>query len=272
MHDAGWDVLDESQATFDDFNWILEQTERLKGKASTRRFALHYYCFLIEMSPIHEVMMNLLRTISGQRYLPFPFAHLNRKKSKGSPWSTVPPSMRMKIREITKLSAKISENDLTDKIKYVFDDEIRNAIAHSDYTLTASEFRIRGTGFGKVIPLAELDQRIAFTFVFLSGLLKAFNNLKYALGKAKKFHKWDNYEVLELLSDEHGVYGFHVHFSNGSRSTFTRTKDGVMQINMRLRDGIGFMVGDLGKMEPVWKVNGVPVTDWDKLNGSNVAS
>jgi len=30
---------------------------------------------------------------------------------------------------------------------------------------------------------------------------------------ARKYHKWDNYEVLELLADENGVYGFNVHFS-----------------------------------------------------------
>ena len=266
MHDAGWDVLDESEATFEDFNWMLSKTKKEKGTACARRLALHYYCFIIEMSPIHEIILNLLRCISGQRYLPFPFGHLYRRRSKNDPWSVIPPSMPKKIREVTKLAESLGETELVKHIKFVFDEGIRNAIAHSDYTLTNAEFRTRGGGFARAMPLKDLDNRIGFCFAFTSGLLKAYNNMKYALGQAKRFHKWDRYEVLELLKDEKGIYGFHIHFSNGSKSTFTRTKQGVTQINMTLRDGVGFMVGDIGKLEPVWKVNGVPVTDWGELN------
>ena len=41
MHDAGWDVLDESEATFEDFNWMLKAAHDAKGKATARRFALY---------------------------------------------------------------------------------------------------------------------------------------------------------------------------------------------------------------------------------------
>jgi hypothetical protein len=267
MHDAGWDVLDESQATFEDFNWMMSKAKKEKDATCARRLALHYYCFVIETLPIHEIILNLLRCISGQRYLPFPFAHLYRRKVKGNPWSAIPPSMPRKIREITKLAESLGEKELVEHITFVFDEGIRNAIAHSDYTLTGAEFRrTTGGGFAKAMPLKDLDHRIGFCFVFVSGLLKAYNNTKYALGQIKKFHKWPRYEVLELLKDENGVYGFHVHFSNGSKSTFTRTKEGVTQINMILDNGVGFMVGDIGKLEPIWKVNGVPVSDWDELN------
>jgi hypothetical protein len=266
MHDAGWDVLDESEATFADFNWMLSKAEKEKGQSCARRLALHYYCFIIEMSPIHEMILNLLRCISGQQYLPFPFAHLYRKKKKNDPWSVIPPSLPGKTREITTLAESLGEKELIKHLKFVFDEGLRNAIAHSDYTLTESEFRTMGGSLARVIPLKDLDYRIRFCFVFVSGLLKAYNNMKYALGKCKRFHKWDNFEVLELLKNENGVYGFHVHFSNGSKSTFSRTRQGVTQINMILRNGVGFMVGPIWKLERVWKVNGVPVTDWDKLN------
>src|SRR6266567_424971 len=217
------------------------------------------------MSPIHEIILNLLRCVSGQRYLPFPFGHLYRRKNRNDPWSVIPPSMPTKIRVITTLAESLGEKELVKRIKLVFDEAIRNPIARSDYTLTDSEFRT--TEGARAMSLKDLDYRVGFCFEFLSGLLKAYNNAKYALGKeGKRFHKWDNYEVLELLKDENGIYGFHVHFSNGSKSTFTRTKQGVTQINMILHDGVGFMIGDIGKLEPVWKVNGAPVTDWDELN------
>ena len=89
--------------------------------------------------------------------------------------------------------------------------------------------------------------------------------MKYVLRGAPKYHKWQNYEVLELLADDNGVYGFHVHFSNGNKSTFMRTKNGVTQINMHVNNGVGFMVGMIDDLQPVWKIDGVPVDDWKSL-------
>lgn len=265
MHDAGWDVLDESQATFDDFNWILGKTHAERGILSARRFALHYYCFLIEMTPIHEIILNILRCASGEKYMPFPFTHLYRKKPKGK-LGSIPPSMPRKIAEVINLAQKLGENKLIEHLKFVFDEALRNAIAHSDYVLTEKEFRTHGNGSpANSIPISELDRKVNFAFVFLSGLLKACNSMKFILRGSKRFHKWDNYEVLELLADENGVFGFHVHFSNGNRSTFTRNKDGVTQINMRTRDGVGFMVGLINNLEPAWKINGKPVPDWNAI-------
>jgi hypothetical protein len=269
MHDAGWDVLDEAQVTFGDFNWMLDKAQKEKGKACARRLALHYYCFIVEMSPIHEMIFNILRCMSGQRYLPFPFGHLNRKRRKADPWAVVPPSMPQKLREIKKLAEVLGEKELLRQLDFVYEESIRNAVAHSAYTLTETEFRMVGSGPARSMPIEDLDHRIGFCFEFLSGFLKAYNSMKYLLGRAKRFHKWDNYEVLEILKDENGINGFHVHFSNGSRSSFTRTQKGAMAINMRFRDGVGFMVGDISKLEPVWKVNGVPITDWAELNKEN---
>jgi hypothetical protein len=208
-----------------------------------------------------------LRCMDGQQYLPFPFADMNqRPKKHGSRWDIIPPSMSQKLRRIKNIAVKLGQTDLVSHLDQVFDVKLRNAIAHSDYTLTPEAFRTSGSGWPSAIPLEQLDNRIAYAFNFLSGLLKAANNIKLLLASAKRYHKWENYEVLELLSDADGVYGFNVHFSNGSKATFTRRKTGVTQINMLLRDGVGFMVGDIGKLERVWKVDGIPITDWDDLN------
>lgn len=217
------------------------------------------------MTAIHEMMMNLLRCVTDQHYLAFPFQHLYRIKKKTDPWDVVPPSIARKIKEIVELATKAGEMDLVSKLNYVFDDKLRNAIAHSDYVLTVDQLR-RESGAASAIPLTEVDRKLNYTFRFLSGLLKAANNMRYALRRAKKYHKWDNYEVLELLADENGVFGFNVHFSNGNKSTFSRTKDGVTQINMRTSKGIGFMIGMIDRLEPIWKIDGVPVTDWEELS------
>ena len=36
IHDAGWDVLDESEATFADFDWMLAKAEKEKGLTPSR--------------------------------------------------------------------------------------------------------------------------------------------------------------------------------------------------------------------------------------------
>ncbi len=59
------------------------------------------------------------------------------------------------------------------------------------------------------------------------------------LERTKRFHKWPNYEVLELLVDpEAGLYGFHVHHSDGTKSTITRSPKGVGGQNLMFgKDG-----------------------------------
>ncbi len=78
-----------------------------------------------------------------------------------------------------------------------------------------------------------------------------------SIGRGKKFHKWPNYEVLELLStQEEGLYGFHVRFPNGSRSTYTRGKSGTEAINFFFGiQGINFMASLLDALEPTCKIN-----------------
>jgi hypothetical protein len=41
MHDAGWDILDESAALFDDFNRALKKARDERAESTARRLALH---------------------------------------------------------------------------------------------------------------------------------------------------------------------------------------------------------------------------------------
>lgn len=43
-------------------------------------------------------------------------------------------------------------------------------------------------------------------------------------------------------------------------------KTGIEAINIIFEeDGLNYMVGFLDKLEPIWKINGVPVENWDEL-------
>jgi hypothetical protein len=75
--------------------------------------------------------------------------------------------------------------------------------------------------------------------------------------------------VLELLKDDEGlVYGFQMHFSNGSKASYTRTHERSKPMNVMLNsDGsINFFVNLLDDLEPVWKIDGTPVEDWSAIN------
>jgi hypothetical protein len=99
------------------------------------------------------------------------------------------------------------------------------------------------------------------------GFLKSHSMIIKALGAARRYHKWPQYEVLELLSaEEVGVHGFAVHFSNGCKAVYSRKSDGVECTNVMFhKDGsINFFVGPLDRLERVWKVDGKPFTNSDE--------
>lgn len=267
MSDVGWDPFEESIVFFEDFNWLLKQIDQKKGPASSRRILTLLYCHSVEMSAVHDMLANLLRGIANEPYLLSPFHHLYRKpkKKKGS-FNAIPPSALTKFRELKKMAQKAGQNKLVDILDQFFDERIRNAFSHSDFVFTEKEFRFMH-GLAHAISLEELDKKIAICFDFYEAFMATHRQVRLEMSQGKRFHQWPNYEVLEVLSAEDGVYGFHVHFSNGTKATCSRKKSGTEAINISIEaDGtLNFFVGDIGALEKVWKINGQPVDDWDSL-------
>jgi hypothetical protein len=77
---------------------------------------------------------------------------------------------------------------------------------------------------------------------------------------APRYVKINDYRVLELLRREDGMlYGFSVHFSNGSKATFKRSADGVTCENMMpTANGIELNYGDLDALVEEYRVDGHP--------------
>ncbi|MDP3027921.1 MAG: hypothetical protein Q8O04_00180 [Deltaproteobacteria bacterium] len=266
MSDASWDPFEESRTAFEDYNWLSQKAGSERNEIAALRVALLMYCQAIEMTAPHEILLNLMRCISGQSYIVGPFDHLKRRKKLF--YEYIPPSAKRKFEEIKKLASSVDENKLTEIIDSFFDDRVRNAFSHSDYIITDEYFRWTEGGLAQQIDLDKLVEKINLCLQFFGCFMTRHKDWLKAFGNLKRFHKWPQYEVLEILTtDEEGVYGFNVHFSNGNKATYTRQKSGIRAINLTFdRDGsINFMVGNLDALEKVWKVNGHPVTDWDAL-------
>ncbi len=266
MADANWDPFEESRGAFNDYNWALEALAKERGETAVRRQRLLMYCQAVEMSAPHELMANLLRVISRQPYFIDPFHDLWRPEKKGRP--AVPPSAKTKLRRIQELARQTGEEALADAIGRFFDDRIRNAFSHSDYVITPDHFRFSEGRIAKQIPVADLDSLVDECFAFYGAFLAIHRRWLLDMAGVKRFHKMPRYEVLELLSTpDLGLYGFNLHFSNGTKATYTRRPERREAINLFFtNDGrIGFMQGDLGALEPVWKVDGNAVVDWREM-------
>ncbi len=267
MADANWDPFEEARIAFDDYNWILERVAADRGDTAARRVGLLMYCQAVEMSAPQEIIANLLRCLRGKAYSVDPFLDLWIRK-KGKPFSSIPPSATKKYKEIRKLAAEADRKDVVAAIDAFFEERVRNAFSHSDYIITEHQFRFMDGGLAQQIEVKRLDHLVDQCFAFFGAFLYLHKRWLKGLAKAKRFHRWPNYEVLELLSsEEDGLYGFQVHFSNGSLATYTRRSSGIEAINLGFdkEAGISFMVGLIDSMEPVWKINGHPVQDWNAV-------
>lgn len=270
LTDANWDPFEESLDSFNDYSWLIEESKIARGDRCIRRIALLVYCQMNEMSAVHEMLANLLRCISSKPYIISPFYRLQIRKKK-EPFSWIPPSASVKYREIKKLAKDTKDEILPKYIDSFFNENVRNAFSHSDYILTESEFRYTEGGPARLIALSELDAIINSCFDFYLTFMNVYKKWRFSFSRLKRFHKWPDYEVLEILSDkEDGVYGFHVHFSNGSKATYIRKRSGTQTINMGFNpDGTLYLMnGCLDQLESVWKVDGKPITDWDALEKS----
>lgn len=267
IHYGHWDPLEESYQAFDDYNRILQRAMDEQNKKRAIRIGLLIYCNTVEITAVHELLANLLRCQGGKPFIVVPFRKFYRRRRKDSlHW--VPPSARAKYAEIKKIATNVGDTSLPGIIDSFFDDRIRNAFVHADYCLTEDDFRWTEPGPGSSVQLNYVSEIITRAFAFHEEFFAAHRSWRRGLANLPRFHKMPQYEVLELLTNDKGVYGFKVHFSNGKSARYERHPDRVDALNILFgKDGtLNFMVGNLDELEPVWKVNGKPVKNWKELN------
>lgn len=269
------DPILESTALIDDIRALSALSldpETFKHPERTRgRLALISYAHVTEADFFYRMLASLAKVRAGQKYDMGPFSDLWRQRGRRS----IPPAVSAKIRRVNELSSKVGVDTQSSVEEFYFKD-IRNAVFHADYALTDTEFVMRGGGLHKVkagyltpaVPFEELSEIIFNTFEFYRAIMALHHRARRQLGEFKdKILPYDpHYKgLLELLFEDDLVAGFRTYWPNGSRSEFSRTRDGSHAINVLFeRDGsINFMVNlyarHPGRFSPLVEHDASPV-------------
>lgn len=260
MQDAEWDEFIESQRTIKAFEDLLvagkDKLNRNQYHIVEDRIMIFLYCHLIEMPPIYHVIVNLLRLNNGDNYTIDPFNLVEKRRKLKSIFNKQPviyPKGKLKV--IKRLDR---QNLIYPLLREIYNDQIRNAFYHSDFVITATEFRIPSKAVESVIPLKEVRLTIQKAFIFYNYLfryIEDYKKLYYSL-KNKELDLYKPHgEKLKFLYKNKSLIGLEVTRPNKTNSKYTRTEKSTEVINLHFtKNGeIGFFVGDLDFLREWYK-------------------
>ncbi len=211
----GWDALREADYLYQDVIGLLQSPIKDDTKV---RLALLLYCHITEIDAIHLVIHNILRVINGERYSAFPFQSLVRKR-KNSFLDSVPPSSKAKVKFIRDFAEKLNEQDIVALLDEVYNEALRNAFFHSDYTLYDNELRSHNSWFdhgnntrSQVMSGEELESQlnaaIEFFQAFMRIYIRSIKSYKENKEITGRFGHNDEVVPMRILADKkHGLYG-----------------------------------------------------------------
>ncbi len=285
MKDAGWDAFQESRAVLDDLSKLARlelSPESFPDAERTRaRLWLLSYCHLTEMDFPYTLIANLLRMKLRQKYRMDPFADLAtpiKRKINGKKVVVAlkRPSPNAKIRRIEELATAAGMPDIPAAIAEIYDNVIRNAVYHSDYTLHEGQMRLmsdsrrskKHSHYTPVVEFDELGELFANAFAFYSALFQLYERCRGVLLKdfTNAFMPFDSrYKgLMEFVFDDAGrLCGYRTYWPNGSYSEYTRTDSGCTALNLCWKgEEVDFMVGlyasNPGAFSPLVERNAEP--------------
>lgn len=124
------------------------------------RVALQFYLHAAECSGFYEIPKKMLLTVEGKGNNFLPFQKLVKKHRKTG--QAIAPNANAIMQNLMGHAWLLGFHELSDVFKEAFDADVRNAIAHADYTLAANGMRLRKRNGGhvRVIPWEDFDALI----------------------------------------------------------------------------------------------------------------
>ena len=155
MQDGGWNTGEEAVRAYDQFT---EHIKSLSKDSLVRvRIMLAFYLTIAEGSGFYEMPKKMMLTIEGKGNNLWPFQSLVKKHEKTG--RAIDPNANTIMKNMMGHAYDLGLFELSDVFKEAFDPDLRNAIAHADYIITAEALRIRKRNGGqqRVIPWKEFD-------------------------------------------------------------------------------------------------------------------
>lgn len=248
MENGGWDPLAESRAFLSDLVSLqlveLPRASFASQEATRWRLALLAYAHLVEMDGPYEVLMNLTRVRAGKSHVVDPFRSKQGKKR------LYPAD---KIKRIGDAVEEQGRSTLRDLFGSFYDNNLRNAVSHSDFIIHPEGFRSRGSRFresaeyltfSQQMSLERLEGMLSNAFGFYSALFQLHATALRELPVPSLFVVDEEYKgVGELIVESGALRGFVIHWPNGLDSIYRRTPDGC--------DAINVSFGSEGEVVPV---------------------
>ena len=146
MQDGGWNTAEEAARAYGQYGSLLD---KLAPDDIVRvRVLLAFYLQTAECSGFYEVPKKMLLTTEGQgnRYLPF--QKLVKKYRKTG--EAIAPNANAIMKDLMGHCWLLGFRELSEVFDEAFDADVRNAIAHADYTIAKDGFRLRRRNGGQV--------------------------------------------------------------------------------------------------------------------------
>jgi len=203
-------------------------------KITGRDDILSVYCSLTKYHEVLALVANLINCSAKKPFRSLPFHHL----VKGQFPDFIYPTTSQIARELSKIANNAKRPDIASLIDEAYPDEILNLCLSKDYSIEND----------------LIFEVLKKCMAMLSILLEIYFNERLRFKELPKFHKLPKFEVLELLVDDgFGLYGFQIHFSNGSYAKFARHKNSTECLNISPGD-MSFYVGNLDELKHEWRV------------------
>lgn len=195
---------------------------------------LSLYCLLANSEEPLSLMANLLRCAQGQTYEVDVMRHLSPRQLH----NIAKPSTSQIARELSKIAKEAGYSQIAELIDDAYADDVL-VCCLSDVSPVRS----------------ALERAFQSCRALLLSLVEIYFEERMTYRRAPRFYRLPGFEVLEIrVDDDYGLYGFRMHFSNGSSATFARHADSTECLNVELSSPINFMVGDLNQLRHEWRV------------------
>ena len=192
------------------------------------------YCSLAGCHDVFALIANLINCAMKKPFNSLPFFHLVKVKFPDN----IYPTTSQVVRELSKIAVDDNKQEIASMLDEIYPDDLLNSCLSKD------------------IPIKQgrLAEAVNKCIAMLSVFLEIYFEERLKFKNSQKFYKLQKFEVLEfLVNDKYGLYGFRLHFSNGSNALFARHEDSTECLNIN-PGKMSFHVGLIDKLKDEWRV------------------